>query len=126
MLLMTDSPAQGITTTGELADFTDSIACDDLADDTREEPERRMLDSIGIAGTAHNALWVTGADGINEWTGIARANTPTYADPAKTVRSTATRRVPLRRSARPLLRSAPPEPGVFGGGSIGRAPRSPR
>ena len=38
-----------MTTTEELADFAGAVAYDDLAEDTREELKKRVLDSIGIA-----------------------------------------------------------------------------
>jgi 2-methylcitrate dehydratase len=44
-----------MTTTAELADFTGSVTYDELADDSREELKKRVLDSIGIAVGAMGA-----------------------------------------------------------------------
>jgi 2-methylcitrate dehydratase len=44
-----------MTTTEELADFTGSVAYENLAADTREELKKRVLDSVGIAVGAMGA-----------------------------------------------------------------------
>ena len=56
-----------MTTTQELAEFVRAVSYGELDDTTREELQKRILDSVGIAGTAHHARRVTRTGGINEW-----------------------------------------------------------